>query len=91
MPVSGQDALVLKTGADGELPCAIGVRQKAALAPGEVCISNADGQAKVHLTQNGTLAMRGKMTVNGVELEALIRQIAQAVFAENNTSGGVVI
>ena len=91
MPMPGQDILVLKTGADGELPCAIGVRQKAALAPGEVCLSNAEGEAKVHLKQNGTLALQGQVTINGVELETLVRQIAQAVFAENNASGGVVI
>ena len=90
-PAPGQDILVLKAGADGESPCAVGVRQTSELAPGEVCISNAAGQAKVHLTQDDTLALQGQVIVNGIGLESLIRQIAQAVFAENNTSGGVVI
>ena len=85
-PAPGQDILVLKAGADGESPCAVGLHQNAAPAPGEVCISNAADRAGIHLTQNDTLALYGRITVNGVDLEALIRQIAQTVAAESNKS-----
>ena len=90
-PAQGQDILVLKVGADGESPCAVGVRQQSELAPGEVCVSNADGQASMHLTQDGTLALQGQVTVNGVELEMLVKQIVQSVLAEMENSESVVV
>ena len=75
-PAPGQQVLVLKTGSDGELPGIAGVRQDEAPEPGEVRISSGDGSAGVRLAQGGGLALTGKVSVNGEDLEALVRRIA---------------
>lgn len=90
-PTPGQDILVLKTGADGESPCAVGIRQEAEISPGEVRISNADGSVQVFLKQDGTLALRGVVTVNGTDLEELIKNIAQDVLSERESTGGTLV
>ena len=90
-PAPGQDILVLKTGADGESPCAVGIRQETGINPGEVCISNADSSVQVFLKQDGTLALRGAVTVNGTDLETLIKNIAQDVLSEHESTGGTLV
>lgn len=81
-PAPEQEVLVLKAGADAETPCVVGVRQEAQLAPGEVCLFNRDGSAKMQLTEDGRLDLTGRVTVNGTELETLILQIVQTALAD---------
>ena len=79
-PRAGQEVLVLKTGEDGELGCVAGVRvDGAGLAPGEVALEAASGGAGVRLLENGTVAVTGRLTVNGEPLEDLIFRLAGGV------------
>ena len=73
-PGSGQAVLVLKTGEEGEQPCVLGCRvEDRKLQPGEVSVFA--GGSEVRLKENGEVALTGTVTVNGIELEELIRQI----------------
>lgn len=67
-PALGEEVLVLKE--EGG-PCAVAVRQDRALAPGEVAI---------HST--GDLLLEGKVKINGVALEELIRAIVKEEVGE---------
>lgn len=79
-PMPGQQVLVLKAGADGESPAVAGVRQESAPGAGEVRVSSGDGSAAVRLTTGGGLALTGRITVNGEDLEDMIRRIAASLF-----------
>ena len=64
VPQRGQEVLVLKAGEDGERPCAVGVPLSGeGLKPGEVEI--AAGKAAIRLSSDGSVAITGKVTVNG--------------------------
>lgn len=74
-PTLGQTVLVLKAGEDGEQPCVVGSRtEDRGLEPGEAALYAGGGE--VRLKQSGEVALTGTVTVNGVKLEDLIRQIA---------------
>lgn len=62
-PAAGEQVLVLKAGAEGVVA---GKRTDAgALAPGEILIT-APGGASIRLGADGSLALTGTVTVNGV-------------------------
>ena len=65
-PGRGDQVLVVKTGPE-ESPALVGVRQEEALEPGEVFLSVAEG-AGIRLKPDGTIALTGKITVNGQEV-----------------------
>ena len=65
-PGRGDQVLVVKTGPE-ESPALVGVRQEEALEPGEVYLSVAEG-AGIRLKPDGTIALTGKITVNGQEV-----------------------
>lgn len=65
VPALGDEVLVLKTGESGEKPCAVGVSAGGqGLLPGEVLISA--GRAAIKLGLDGSVAVTGSLTVNGV-------------------------
>lgn len=71
-PMVGEQALVLKTGNEGELPCVAGVRSEhGRLGPGEIEVSA--GAASVRLSPDGTVTLRGKVKINDVTLEEFCR------------------
>lgn len=62
-PAVGEQVLVLRAGATGAVA---GARtSECALAPGEVCIFSSGG-ASIRLGADGSLALVGNVTVNGV-------------------------
>ena len=65
-PRRGDQVLVVKTGPE-EAPALVGVRQEEDLEPGEVWLSVAEG-AGIRLKPDGTIALTGKITVNGQEV-----------------------
>ena len=65
-PRRGDQVLVVKTGSE-EVPALVGVRQEEVLEPGEVWLSAAEG-AGIRLKPDGTIALTGKITVNGQEV-----------------------
>ncbi len=65
-PSRGDRVLVIKTGPE-EAPAGVGVLTEEDLAPGEVWISAAAG-AGIRLKPDGTIALTGKVTVNGQEV-----------------------
>ena len=65
-PSRGDQVLVIKTGLE-EVPALVGVRQEGDLEPGEVCLSVAQG-AEIRLKPDGTIALTGRVTVNGQEV-----------------------
>lgn len=74
-PAEGDQVLVLKAGGERESPCIIGRRQEGGLEPGEVSLSGAGGRASIRLRKNGTLALKGNLTVNGEPFEAYVKRI----------------
>ena len=64
-PGLGQQVLVLKAGEQGEAPCVAGAEcgGQWTLEPGEVLIHS--GEASIRLKADGTVAVTGRMTVNG--------------------------
>lgn len=67
-PAPGEEVLVLKAGAQGEQPCALGVPQEeAGLAPGEVLLST--GKAALRLCPDGRVVVTGNLLLNGTRLE----------------------
>lgn len=72
-PTVGQKVLVLKAGAERELPCIVGTTQDAeGLKPGETRLTG--GNSSIHLGQQD-LALSGHILVNGMELERYVREI----------------
>ncbi|MBQ5583762.1 MAG: hypothetical protein IIU74_03395 [Ruminiclostridium sp.] len=65
-PKRGDQVLVIKTGLE-EAPALAGVRTEEDLEPGEVWISVAEG-AGIRLKPDGTIALIGKVIVNGQEV-----------------------
>lgn len=77
-PENGQAVLVLKAGGEGEQPCVVGCRtEDRGLQPGEVSIYA--GQSEMRLKKTGEVALTGEITVNGVRLEELVRQIVMTM------------
>lgn len=71
-PAAGQQVLVLKTGADGELPCVAGVRAGACpelLQAGDLLLTA--GGASVRIGADGSLDLRGSLLLNGTPIENL--------------------
>lgn len=65
VPALGDEVLVLKAGERGENPCALGVSAGGqGLLPGEVLITA--GTAAIKLGLDGTVAVTGNLTVNGL-------------------------
>lgn len=63
-PELGDEVLVLKSGENGEQPCALGVPAAAqGLEPGEVLITA--GKGSIHLKNDGSISVTGLFTVNG--------------------------
>jgi hypothetical protein len=58
--------LVIKTGME-EAPVLAGVLEEEDLEPGEIWLSVAEG-AGIRLKPDGTIALEGKVTVNGREV-----------------------
>lgn len=69
-PAAGDQVLVIKTGAEGEMPCVAGARaaDTDGLKPGEVCIRAGDGMASIRLELGGVIRLSGAVYVNGVPL-----------------------
>ena len=64
VPGLGDEVLVLKSGEDGEQPCAVGVPVGGeVLQPGEVLITAGAGSIKLGL--DGSVAVTGVFSVNG--------------------------
>ena len=71
-PRTGEQVLVLKTGAEGELPCIAGVRsERGDLRAGEIEL--AAGAASIRLSPDGTVTLKGKVKVNDMTLEEFCR------------------
>lgn len=69
-PTLGQEVLVIK-GDAGELPCVAAARCDGMLAAGEVRIAAGTGAGGIYLKNDGTVALTGKITVNGIPIEQL--------------------
>ena len=80
-PRSGQQVLVMKSGADAENAHIVAQQEMAEynLKPGEVELY-ADG-CSVKLDVQGQVQLQGTVVVNGVTLERLIEEAAQRVLA----------
>lgn len=65
-PAQGDTVLVIKCGAE-QTPCVAGTVQENDLAPGEICLSAAQG-AEIRLTPEGEIRLTGRVTVNGQEV-----------------------
>ena len=73
-PTAGDRVLVLRAGAEGEVPCVLGrVQEDGGLEPGEARLSG--GNCSLHLSRDG-LRLTGSVLVNGKRLEDMIREIA---------------
>lgn len=70
-PEAGDQVLVIKTGAGGEVPCVAAARGGAQVPPGTVRISNRPGTASITLDAAGNLALTGRVTVNGTQIGPL--------------------
>lgn len=80
-PALGDQVLVLKAGGERESPCIVGQKQKEGLAPGEVAITSGQGKSAVRLHDDGELALKGNVTVNGVALRVMIENVVRAFLA----------
>ena len=79
-PRMGGQVLVLQAGAEQESPCILGKLQNGdGLKPGEARLSG--GKSAVFLGEDA-LELTGEIRVNGVPLEAYIRQVAAGELAE---------
>lgn len=70
LPESGAAVLVIKGGPGGEEHCVAGMRQATApqgMQPGEVYLTSPGG-ASVYLKRDGTLELRGNVSVQGALL-----------------------
>ena len=67
-PMTGEEVLVIKSGAQGENPCVVGVELDESITPGTVQITNAQGSASVTLTADGNIELVGTLRVNGEEV-----------------------
>lgn len=95
-PTSGDKVMVLKAGAEGESPCILGTTQDAKdLKPGEVRLTGVDcdlflGQGQVEMTGGeGSLCLgrsglevNGGLSVDGHQLEEIVRSIAREVVSQ---------
>ena len=79
-PSAGDKVLVLKAGGERESPCILGTVQTGEeLKPGEVRLSGGTGEVK--LGKEG-LALSGRITVNGMDLEQYIRIIVLDILSD---------
>ena len=81
-PAAGDELLVIKTGAEGELPCAVGQRVEeppVALESGEVALTSGSTQLVLHkdgrMRLQGDVEVQGDLTVNGDTIESMIIRI----------------
>ena len=81
-PQTGQQVLVLKTGASGEAACIVAQRERVGndLKPGEVELFGPG--CRVKLAENGQVRLEGAVQVNGVPLEAVIEAAVLRALAE---------
>lgn len=72
-PSAGDKVLVLKTGAEQEAPCILGIAQDGSgLRPGEVRLSGRD--CSIFLS-GGKVTLDGEVWVSGMKLEDYVRSI----------------
>ena len=72
-PSAGERVLVLKAGAEGELPCVLGVAQNGnELQAGEVRLGQGDGMISL---KDEVIQLIGQVQVNNTPLEEYIRRI----------------
>lgn len=72
-PSAGDKVLVLKTGAEQEAPCILGIAQDGSgLRPGEVRLSG--GDSSIFLS-GGKVTLDGEVWVSGMKLEDYVRSI----------------
>ena len=83
-PRVGEEVLVLKVGPEAEQPYILGVTRTEELQPGQVRV----GTAECGLLCGEALELTGPVTVNGEELEALIRRIAKEAADASSGMGG---
>lgn len=81
-PKVGQQVLVLKSGADGELAWVLAQpeQQPDDLLPGEVELVGPDCTLK--LTGAGAVELRGCVSINGTALEDMIRSVVAEALAQ---------
>lgn len=84
-PMAGDKVLVLKTGAERELPCILGkVQEGGALSPGEVRLSSGDSMVRL---VGGQLDLVGEIRVNGAELREYIEGIVADMLSGGSGGG----
>ena len=69
-PTTGQQVLVIKTGADGEAPYVAAALSDNMIAPGAVRIFDSIGKASITLDGAGNMSLVGRIYVNGELLSA---------------------
>lgn len=69
-PSTGQQVLVIKTGADGEAPYVAAALSDNMIAPGAVRIFDSMGKASITLDGMGNMRLVGRIYVNGELLSA---------------------
>jgi len=81
-PQSGQQVLVIKTGADAEAACIVAQQEaeENSLKPGEVELFGPE--CSVKLDENGHIRLDGAVLVNGIPLEAMIEAAVQQALAQ---------
>lgn len=78
-PAAGDRVLVLKTGAEGEVPCLLGTPQRdTELGPGEVRLRG--GESAILLGRE-RLELEGELYLNGRPLRDVIREIVKALLS----------
>ena len=87
LPQPGDQVLVLKAGSGRESPCLVGRRQDGqdGLQPGETALSG--GGARL-LLSGGKARLSGGLTIDGKELEDVIREIVQEMLPGGGLPGG---
>lgn len=82
-PQTGEQVLVMKTGADGESPFVLAQQLPDGdnLLPGEVELAGPG--CGVKLAQRGQIAIQGTVSINGCTLEDMIRSIVTAAIAQH--------
>lgn len=79
-PAAGDKVLVVKAGGEREAPCILGkVQDGTDLAPGEVRLT---GTGSSLVLREGSVRLNGAVQINGIGLDAYIREIAADMLAQ---------
>lgn len=78
-PGTGDSVLVMKAGADGEMPCIVACQQEQPedLQPGEVELFSRG--CSIRLSNAGDICLEGQVRVNGEKLEDMIQAAGAGV------------